>query len=584
MRDVLLGRDHKTGKPVRVPKRAFDTHFHFVGGTGKGKTTAIHTLLRPLLRDPSDRSCFIIIDRLGNLSEELLLWMASEEFCTDYVRDRLVYIQPAREDVVLPFNPLLYDTPAHGYYKVERTTEIILRAWESMNIEAMPRLARWTFNAFWAAAQLELTVADCAHLLIPASPFHSSLMQRLPPELQMEWRDIYNPRVQNEATRILDSTRNRLRPFFDSDILRRMFGTVENRLDIASFMCEGKIVLIDLGPRNRLGIQLANTIGGLVLNEVIATARSLPRLERHPTYLFLDEFQNFVGPDIEDALPEVRQLGLKFLLSHQSLSQLKRGQYDLTQMIFQAQSRMIFGVQAEDADLMAHEVASITFDPRRIKDERYTRRQLVHHQETVNLKSWSDTSGDAESWNELYGKNWARNEGESQPPHQTLPTKSKGSTSNEQEGSGHERSHSSSSTRAGHEALKPVYENFMELASRTYESFDEQRAIWARDVRNLRTGQALLRLVDDPDIHLVDVKRSAPGYLRHDLNGIARHCPEMLDRMQALVERNFESDLFVPATVVDRQIDERLQRLLNPPIAVSTDTAQVVEGESDPFA
>jgi hypothetical protein len=583
VKEVPLGNDHRTGQPIRVPKRAFDTHFHFIGGTGKGKTTAIHTLLRPLLRDPADRSCFIIVDRLGNLSEELLLWMASDDFCTDYVRDRLVYIQPSREDIVLPFNPLLYDTQDHGFYKVERTTEIILRAWESVNIEAMPRLARWTFNAFWAVAQLGLTVSDCVHLLLPASPHHKPLMRLLPPALQAEWREIYDARSA-EATRILDSSRNRLKPFFESGILRRMFGTVENRLDIASFMREGKIVLIDLAPRNRLASQLANTIGGLVLNEILATARCLPRLERYPTYLFLDEFQNFVGPDIEDALPEVRQLGIKFLLSHQSLSQLERGPYDLTQMIFQAQSRMIFGVQGEDADLLAHELASITFDPDRIKDERYSRRQLVRGHRRVELASRSESASSARSWNEQFGGNWSASSGESRSPQADSATITAGSArgGNEAEGHGEQESHTQSF--GVHESLVPEYETFSELTNRTYQSFEEQRSVWAREVRNLRTGQCLLRLVDDPQVRLVDVKRSAPGYLRHDLAGIARHYPQLLEKMQALIEANFSQEIFVAASVVDRQIEQRLDNLLHPPIIItSADSTDVARPES-PFA
>ena len=64
-----------------------------------------------------------------------------------------------------------------------------------------------------------------------------------------------------EAMRILDSSRNRLRPYFDSDILRRMFGSTQNRLDVLRMMREGRIVIVDLSPRNRLGEQLANTIG-----------------------------------------------------------------------------------------------------------------------------------------------------------------------------------------------------------------------------------------------------------------------------------------------------------------------------------
>ena len=44
-----------------------------------------------------DRPPKEIIDRLGNFSQELLLWMSSR-FCPEAVRKRLVYIQAARED------------------------------------------------------------------------------------------------------------------------------------------------------------------------------------------------------------------------------------------------------------------------------------------------------------------------------------------------------------------------------------------------------------------------------------------------------------------------------------------------------
>ena len=67
--------------------------------------------------------------------------MASE-FCTEDVRNRLIYIEPAREDVVLGFNPLLYKTDGEGFYKVSRATDIVLRAWESVNIIVDPR--NWT--------------------------------------------------------------------------------------------------------------------------------------------------------------------------------------------------------------------------------------------------------------------------------------------------------------------------------------------------------------------------------------------------------------------------------------------------------
>jgi len=583
MRSILLGHEIETDEAVRIPKDAFSTHFHLIGGTGKGKTTAIHTILRPLLRNPAERPCAIIIDRLGNLSQELMLWMASEQFCPEDVRRRLVYIQPSREDVVLAFNPLLYETPAHGYYKVERATEIMLRAWESVNIEAMPRLARWTFNAFWAAAQLGLTIADCGHLLMPGSGYHKPLLRLLPDRLRAEWAEIAESRS-TEALRILDSSRNRLKPYFESDILRRMFGTTENRLDVEQFMREGKIVLIDLAPRNRLASQLANTIGALILNEIIATARNLPWGVRYPTYIFLDEFQNFVGPDVESALPEVRQLGLKLILSHQSFSQLERGDYDLTSMIFQAQSRLIFGMQGEDADILAHELASITYDSRRIKDEMLTRRQRTKGHRMVELTSWSDAESEAQQWNRSYGDNWTTKKSEVVSPGVTLPTTGTGSATGRSEGRGEGGSSGRTQSRGGHQSLVPEYEDFVEVASRTYVTFEEQKSEWAKKVRNLRTGEAVVRLVDEPGVHCVKVKRSAPGHLKYDVGVIAKRFPQVIEKMEQLIEENFQSEIFTSAEVIDRETELRLERLLSAPIVVQAKGSSQDEESGVEFA
>jgi hypothetical protein len=571
MRSILLGKDAESGADVRIPESAFATHFHLIGGTGKGKTTALHTMLQPLMSNPFEKPCVIIIDRLGNFSQELLLWMSSR-FCTDAVRKRLVYIQAAREDVVATFNPLLYDTSAHRYYKVERTTEIILRAWESVNIEAMPRLARWTSNAFSAASQLGLTIPDCAHFLMPGSPYHERLLEMLPEPLQAEWAEIKNARGQ-EAMRILDSSRNRLKPYFESDILRRMFGSSQHRLDLLRMMEEGRIVLVDLAPRNRLSGQLANTIGALIINEVIATVRSLPRGVKYRTYLFLDEFQNFVGPDLESALPETRQLGLNLVLSHQSFAQLERGDYDLSAMIFAAQSRMIFGVQGEDADILAHEVASLSFDAKRIKEELYSRRQLLSGHRVQTLEGGAKADGHSSQDSRSSTKSTAASRGESARPSQREAQETRSDTETSAQAQASSSGSSHTTTRSWHQTLVPEYDNFLELSSRTYQTFEEQKSEWAREIRRLRTGEAIVRLVNDPKLYRVNVKRSAPGFLGYDMQTLVRKLPHVLEQMDRMIEENFRSEFFVQAETVDREIEARVQRLLTaPPVVVGGDS------------
>ena len=48
MRSILLGHDRKTNEPIRMPTKVFQTHLHLIGGTGKGKTTALQFTVIPL--------------------------------------------------------------------------------------------------------------------------------------------------------------------------------------------------------------------------------------------------------------------------------------------------------------------------------------------------------------------------------------------------------------------------------------------------------------------------------------------------------------------------------------------------------
>jgi len=592
---IFFGRDQNTGRQVYLPPESFRTHYHFIGGTGKGKTTAIEAILHQLFL-AREHAAHFILDRMGSFSFSLLMWLASPH-CPQRIRDRVVYIDAAREDVVLPFNPLLYSTPAHGYFKVGRACECILRAWASQNMEEMPRLARWTFNAMWAAAQLGLTVADCSHLLMPGSDYHEPILRSLPPLLRAEWAEIHGARG-GEAGRILESSRNRLKPYIENPILRCMFGSSESRLDVLRFMQEGKIVLVNLAPQNRLSPQVADAIGGMILNEILATARSLPIGIRYPTYIFLDEFQRFCGPDIEEAIPEVRQQGLRLNCSHQSFSQLIRGTSDLSSIIWQLQNRIIFGAQGEDADILANEVASVKYDPEKIKDEVYTRRQLLKGHEVIRLASWSESESSAENWQKTFGTNWSASEGKNHSDGRnhsdarsvsrrindplrdfTLSTgKADGRSSSDtttsshgtggSENTGEGGSHSHSTSRSIGESLLPIHEEFKELSRRSYYTFEEQRALWAQQIRLLKTGQALLKLVNDSNLYRVNVERHAPGYLDWDIDMIMRYRPEGIDAVAKFIEHNCASEFFVSPHVIERQTEARLQRILNPVIRI----------------
>lgn len=552
---MTIGTDRQTGRPISLSPDLFRTHFHLLGATGTGKTTAIHTLLHPLLMETRpQKNCVFLVDPVGNLSQDLLRWIASRRYCPDHVRERLVYIEPAKEDVVLPFNPLLHNSPDHLYYQVGRAVEIVLRAWASQDIEQMPRLRLWTFNSFFAVAALGYPISVCRYLLRPGTPEHQALLQKLPPELQAMWAEILQARG-SEAVRILESTRNRLAPFFDSGILRRMFGATASHFDVRRFIEERRIVILNVASYNRLDPHIGHTIGGLAVNEIIQTARNMSPAQVNPTYLLLDEFQHFVGEDLYDALPVVRQLGLRLILAHQSFAQLVRGDLDLSGMIWQARSRLMFANDADDADLIAHELATLTFDPLRLKEVLHRRGQRIagHRREWVKSFSKSSTVSDAIDTQE--GSSTSRSHGRSLNPGNASPTEQTGGGDTTTRGRSQKHATSIGENTGESETLVPIHEDFLEVSNKTYSTFDEQRTEWARRLREKRTGEAFGKFKDDPTLYDIDVTRHP-----------VPEGPANEEAVTELLQKNFESEFFVSAAIVEQQGEKLREEILRAPV------------------
>ena len=494
MSELNLGREVETGRRRRLPTGELATHMHLVGATGTGKSTALLRIMRELLLAPQKCGLFLI-DPMGNLSRDLLNFISHPTMCSQNVRDRLVYIEPARSGIVAPLNPLSHTDESNRYYQVTRAIDIVLRAWDAQDLATQPRLAQWTFNAFYSAAAIGIPISLCRFLVTPGSPEHSAILDRIPGQYRHDWAEAL--RNSNEASRLLESTRNRLRPFFTSPNLMRMFGSNTSRLNCQQFIRERKIVILNLGNHARvtggaLAARDGDTIGGLILNEIIEAAHAVSLTEGRnavdPTYVIMDEFQNFVSPDIERAIPTVRQLGLRLLLAHQSFHQLTRGEVDLSSMIWQARSRLVFANNALDADIVAEQLAKLTYDDTMIKEIRMTARQRIAGHRAIWLQSETNSNSHASSRGSSTGYSESDSANRSDDPDVEFGS----------HGSNYGVSGSESSTETDvigysqgrHQAMQPIIEDFEEVASKVYltalewegplATANSQAAAWSR--------------------------------------------------------------------------------------------------------
>lgn len=543
-------------RPVKLNPEWLSRHLHIVGATGAGKTVSIHALLRPLLMEPRKKCCLFVIDPMGNLSFDLLRWIASKH-CPEHVRQRLVYIEPAREDLVVPFNPLTFTSEANFYYQVARAVDLVLRAWSAQDLGEQPRLMQWSYKAMCACAAMGFPLSMSRYLLHPGTDEHKAILERIPEEIRHHWQEILNARG-SEPTRILESVRNRFDPFYNSSILRRMFGARTSRFDVERFIRERRIVILNLAKLKRVPTKLGSTIGSLSVNEIFETAynmaTTLGRDAVEPTYVLMDECQRFIGPDLEDSLPTVRQMGLRLILAHQSFSQLERGEIDLSNMIWQARNRWMFANSGEDADIIAEEIAKLTFDRMAVKDRRTTIRQLIRDYRIEWLESESVTNTHADSVIDQRSVGYSRGDSETRGRDRFVSSMGESSGRNEGHVTGGTTADSQAVSRGRSQHLVPIHETFEEESNVTYLSFDEHRLEWMKSIRELQTGVCFGKFVDNDHLYKIQVD--------HRPVRITRRLEE---RMEELLQRNFEQEFFISKEESDRLAEQDRLELLQPP-------------------
>ncbi len=579
MANINLGK-LENGETLSFSADKLSRHMHLIGTTGAGKTTALHTIFHDLLKTPYNKPCMFIVDPLGGLSRDLLMWFSDTLHCPKFVRDRVVYIEPANDQAVIPFNPLQIDHPRQIDFRIGRAVEVILRAWDNQNVTAMPRLYRWLSNSLRSVAHLGLPLSFANYLIYPESNEFSAIVEKLPASLQHQWAEIQGVSP-NQLSTLLESTRNRLQPF-TTGVLKDTFAINKNHFDVKQFIENRNIVIVNLAGFDRLSTEVKRSYGSFVVNQVVSTVRSMVDPKQvDPTYLVLDEFQEFVTNDLVDALPQLRQFGLRMVLAHQSFSQLERDDIDLSSLIWLAQNRIAFANSAEDADILAHEFGTLNFDPDKIKHAMFSTKQLHDGYEKIMLKTSNRSKSKGWSEGGSSGGSSANSSSTSTSSSNSKVNDSRSSSSSESTSKASSSSSTWSSTYSStesesegcglSESYRAKFRTFEEETSRTFKSYEEQQAEYGRDIRRLKVGYAYVKLLNDPQLHFCKVRFDP-----------IRDTPRIQARMEEFKQRNFENSLFLSPAVIEQEHEKLRDKLLRPQrIVVKADTV-AADGDSGP--
>lgn len=326
-------------------------HIWAVGKTGSGKSTLIANMA---IDDIKKGRGLAIIDPHGDLCEDVLDFIPSNRI------NDVIYFNPADKEYPITINPLEVTNREDAELIVAGLMSIFTKVWANVWSARMEYILR---NSFFTLAEVEnATLSDVLRLLSNQSYRNKVISKTTDDALIHFWKDEFDQMPEKLQKEAISPIQNKVGQFVTSPMIRRIIGSPKSSIKIDDIMNQKKIFLINLS-QGRLGEDNAALLGAMMITKFQLAAMhrvSIPKEERVPFYLYVDEFQNFATESFIKILSEARKYGLALLLANQYMAQIP----DPIQkaILGNAGSLVTFSCGADDAGILHKEFAEVFSD------------------------------------------------------------------------------------------------------------------------------------------------------------------------------------------------------------------------------
>ena len=332
---------------LHLPEQAGLHHLHVLGPTGTGKSTFLANLA---LQDIAAGRGVVVIDpgAKGDLVSDI-----ADRIPKHRLRD-VVLLDPS-DTVPVGLNVLSASQPELA---VDAVVHVFHELWAA---HWGPRTADVLHHGLLTLARTPgMTLCELPPLLLNAG-FRQRVLARLGSDALgvgpfWSW---YQALGDTERATVVGPVLNKLRAFTQRQAIRSVIGQ-DNGIDLNTLMRERKVLLVNLASGS-LGSETAQLLGALIMAKLwqaIAGRSNVSADERHPAFVYIDEFQQTLRlpMDLTDALVQARGLGVGLVLAHQHLGQLTPSVK--SSLLSNAGSRVVFGLRATEGAAMAKELGS----------------------------------------------------------------------------------------------------------------------------------------------------------------------------------------------------------------------------------
>ncbi|MEW9920375.1 type IV secretory system conjugative DNA transfer family protein [Marimonas sp. MJW-29] len=319
-------------------------HTYILGQTGTGKSTLLANMAR---QDAHQGTGFCLIDPHGDLAGEL----AAD------LEDRALYWDVADPSSPYGYNPLTRTKPALRPLVASGLIDTFKKQWAEAWGVRMEHLLRQALLVLLDQPKADL--GDILTLFLDRGFRAEALSRVTDPHLLQFWQKEFPAMNYKTAADGIAPIANKLGAFLSHPVVRQAVCDPTEPLRLRRIMDQGEPMLINLA-RGRLGSDIANVLGGLLVSNLIHAAftrTDLPSADRLPFFLYVDEFHNFTTDALADLLSETRKYGLGVVLAQQHTTQTAS---DVLNAVFGNVGTMIvFRIGAADAPRLSAQLGGV---------------------------------------------------------------------------------------------------------------------------------------------------------------------------------------------------------------------------------
>ena len=341
------GINHQFG----LLRRDRSRHVYIIGQTGSGKSGLLELFA---LSDVFYNQGYCIIDPHGDFAINNLRFVPKNR-----VQD-VVYFNPADTAYPVAFNPLELSDPARKPNVCSEVIGVLKRMFGDSWGPRLEHILRYTLLAL--LDRPETTLLDISRMLTDKDFRKETLSYCQDVTVLQFWKHEFGQWNEKQINESIAPVLNKVGAFTANPIIRNIIGQPKSSFNVRKIMDEGKILVVNLS-KGLIGEDNAAILGAFLVTKVQLAAMSrsdIPDVaDRHPFYLYVDEFQNFATDSFAVILSEARKYGLNLTVANQYISQMTDSVRDA--VFGNVGTTISFRVSADDAPILTKQFEP-TFD------------------------------------------------------------------------------------------------------------------------------------------------------------------------------------------------------------------------------